>query len=394
MAEHVRPKDVEAVIADVVRLKDAWARQAEKLFEGGLTGAALLAEVRAIGNGEASSRLGGWLRDKVQPKAGDEPARSTEEALAAVAKMKRFDDASTEKMIARLLDGVMAGGQVGALFGEVATVLHEVGDDVAAFDVARGARSVTPKGDAARAGIDVLLVTLLLEKGLWSEAREVLADVPAAERSMLSTRLAVLSQPFAFRAADYLAGDPDDDAKASPLALDVAQAGVRSMARRIDDLRALLAADAHDVSWLPNVDALLEDGGKSLPDDASEAPEGFTERVFALRNEWNRLSWALAALGASNVVMPTSIVRPRCAMDFVDDFMAARHDLLCDLAEGKSPKAENELEEQILGATWGGTALRDLDADLARLWADETEAGLAGLRWALGQAPLPWSADV
>ncbi|WP_146645468.1 hypothetical protein [Labilithrix luteola] len=393
MAEHVRPKDVEAVIVDVVRPKDAWARQAEKLSDGGLVGAALLAEVRAVGNGEPAARLEGWLREKVQPKAGDEPTRTTDEALAAVAKMKRFDDASTEKMIARLLDGVLAGGRASVLFREAASVLHDMGDDVAAFDVVRGARAIAAKDDPARVTTDILLVTLLFERGRWAEARDVLADVPAPQRTSLATRLAVLSQAFAFRAADYLSGDPDDDAKVSPLSLEDAQAGVRSMARRIDDVRALLAADASDASWLPNVDALLANTGKALPDNDSELPEGFTDRVFVLRNEWNRLSWALAALGATKVVMPIAIVRPRCAMDFVDDFMAARHDLLCDLAEGNAPKAETELDQQILGATWGGTPLRDLDADLARLWADETEAGLAGLRWALGQTPSPWSAE-
>jgi hypothetical protein len=80
-------------------------------------------------------------------------------------------------------------------------------------------------------------------------------------------------------------------------------------------------------------------------------------------------------------------------MDFVDTFTAARYDLLCDVVEGKAPEAHDELEKRLLASTFAGTPLGELDPGLAQLWLEETEAALAGLRWAMGRTATPWSPE-
>jgi hypothetical protein len=392
------PDDLEPVLRDEARAAAAWARQAEQLLAKGKHGPALLAEARAVGEGVAAERLLAWSKEHGKPEQN-----ATDEALAAVAKMRRFDDVATEKMIARLIDGLLRGGDVGRLLGAASDVLHEAGVRNAALDLVRAAIAVSTEAHLEeRVELGASLFAALVELGRFDDARAAVDDLHALDAkraASLRTMLAALTHPFDFRAAQYLESEPDDDAVTAPLSLADAQAGLRSIVRRAAIVRAGIVELVGEAAWLPTVAPLLERGGgdaRLLPDDAFDVTalgESLPELVFALRKEWARLSWAIAALGGTSLAMPTAIVRPRCAMDFVDTFTAARYDLLCDVVEGKAPEARDELEKRLLASTFAGTPLVALEPAVAQVWLEETEAALAGLRWAMGRVATPWSAE-
>jgi hypothetical protein len=393
--ERTSPKDLLAVLRNEERAASAWAGQAERLLASERLGAALLAEARAVGAGASPERLRGWLRDKAVQEAG-----ATEEALAAVAKMKRFDDEETSKLVARLLDGLARGGEAPSLLAAVADTLREAGERYPALDLARAALALLGEGEAAEGvALGASLFASLVELGRFDDARAALDAyvAPDATRAAsLRTTLTALTHPFDFRAAQYLEGEAEDDAELSPRSLGEAQAGVTSIARRAAIVRAAIVALVGERSWLPDVAPLLAGGATLLPDDDfdAEAPsESLPDLVFELRKEWARLSWAIAALGGTTLAVPGAVVKPRCAMDFVDTFTAARYDLLCDVVEGKAPEAHDELERRLLASTFAGTPLGELDPALAQRWLEETEAALAGLRWAMGRTATPWSPE-
>ncbi len=289
------------------------------------------------------------------------------------------------------------------LLAASAEAAHEMGDTYAALDLASGAAAVAlafSAGNPSRGAAVALAAkaSILMGLGRFNDARVCVESVrvhdPAQGRS-LQTYLSALTHPFDFRAAAYLEGDADDEAELSPLTVETAQSGIRSIAARLAMIRSAVVAKVGEPSWLPAVAPLLATPAPLLASDydSESVPDTLPELIFELRREWNRLSWALAALGATSIAMPTSVDKPRCTMAFVDEFTAARYDLLCDVAEGKEPSAEDPLDAQLLASTWGGTKLADLEPYLAQLWLDETEAALAGLRWAMGKVPTPWDVE-
>lgn len=395
MTAHTRkktsPNDTHALLRNEERAASAWAAQADGLVGRELVGAALLAEARAVGAGAAPDRLRTWVGEEHTKATGvtTSSPRVTNEAVAAISKMRRFGHADMDKMVARLADALREGADVGIVLGTIAETLHEAGSSLAALDFLRAGILVADD----RGPLASMLALILLDTGRFEAARTAIDHVTdAALSASLKTRVEALAHPFDFRAASYLDGEPDVDAEISPLSLAEAQAGIRSIGRRVGIVRAAIVARIGEAPWLPDVALLVDGFGHLLADDydAGDLSNKVPALVFELRKEWARLCWAIAALGGTAPVMPTEIARPRCAMDFVDAFTTARYNLLCDVAEGKEPSPQDELDKQTLTSTFAGTPLVALDQELATIWLDETEAALSGLRWAMGRVKTPW----
>ena len=403
MAERVTPKDLLPVLRNDERPAAAWAAQAEALFAKKLVGAALLAETRAVANGASPTRLRGWLADTASVVDAERAFAIAEAAIESNERMKRFRDTETEKLVAKLLEGILEGGDAAMLLAASAEAAHEMDDAHTALDLASGAAALANElaGDGPSRGAAVALAakaSIQMGLGRFDDARvsvEAVRVHDAQQGRSLKTYLSALTHPFDFRATAYLEGDRDDDAELSPLTLEAAQSGVRSIAARVALIRSAIVAKVGEPRWLPNVAPLVATSAPLLASDydADSLPDTLPELIFELRREWSRLSWALAALGATSVATPTEVVKPRCTMAFVDEFTAARYDLLCDIVEAKTPTADDPLDAELLASTWGGTKLADLEPYLAQLWLDETEAALAGLRWAMGKVPTPWDVE-
>lgn len=374
------------VLADEERPAAAWAAHAAKLKREGLIGAAILAEARAWAGGE-----------DVAPVAEAASTAAADDAEAAVAKLERFGEADLGERVARLADGLAAGGDRARLLLGSARRLLDEGRPIAAAELAAGARrwlERTGEPYPALATDPEALLEAFPEVEAWiargrleraRDAARALASRNGVAPHLLrraSVLLTTFEQPFDFRAADYLAGDPDDDATPSSRSLIDAQETLRLIAGRVSAVAQSLGRT--DLPGLAELD------GRPSP---LELPDASHERRSLLRAEWARLSWAIAALGGTRIGPVAAVVRPRCAMDFVDTFLTARHDLLFDVAEGNAPVVKDALDQQLLEATWGGATLASLDAPLAQVWLDETEAALAGLRWGMGLTAAPWSVD-
>ncbi len=410
MAERVTPKDLLPVLRNDERPAVAWSAQADGLLAKKLVAAALLTEVRAVARGADATRLRTWLAEKTPAADAVRSKQIADGTLEAIERMKRFRDTETEKLVAKLLEGVLDGGDAVTLFTACAEAAHETDDTHTALDLASGAGLLAIAGDTSgpasaestnahgAAFAFATKASILMGLGRFDDAREsveLVAKYDEKQGRSLRTYLSALTHPFDFRAAGYLEGDADDDATVSPLTLDVAQSGIRSIAARIAMIRSGIVAKVGEPRWLPSVAPLLAFDAKLIPSEyaADSVPETLPDLIFELRAEWNRLSWALAALGATTISMPTSIAKPRCTMAFVDEFTAARYDLLCDIAEEQAPTTDDPLDAQLLESTWGGTKLKDLEPNLAQIWLDETESALAGLRWAMGTVPTPWEVE-
>lgn len=236
-----------------------------------------------------------------------------------------------------------------------------------------------------------------LENLAFAEASAALAATAAgagqeAELLALQIEHKVLSQPFVYALAPMLDDASATDVSQTQVSLQAVRAAVSRLAGRVQAIGEwLTTALGSAPDFLPAVEVLepFADGTLRLP--PTEAPA--SEAMWLLRQEWTRLNWILVCVGARTLELPGALAAPPEPLDYLETLLSARFNLLLDQSEGRTLQLDDELDRGMAETRWGGATgalLRELPAEPAARWLEETGCAIAAVRWLRGEQGSPF----